>query len=142
MQSLHHAHLLASDVEATIAFWTRGFGATVVYDERFAGARNVFLTVGSGRLHLYDQPPKVVGQGTVHHLGVQVDDLEEVVERLRGLDVSVTEIRHEATADYAMAEGPDGLLIEIFRPDPASVPTELRDYFDLPETATSDKAPA
>ena len=122
MQSLHHAHLLASDVEATIEFWTRGFGATVVYDERFAGARNVFLTVGSGRLHLYDQPPKVFGQGTVHHLGV-----------------SVTDIRHEPTADYAMAKGPDGLLIEIFRPDRASVPTHLRGYFDLPDTETSDK---
>jgi hypothetical protein len=81
----------------TIEFWTRGFAATVVYDEDFAGARNVFLTVG-GRLHLYDQPPKVVGQGSVHHLGVQADDLEEVVDRLRAMDVLVTDVRREPPA--------------------------------------------
>jgi catechol 2,3-dioxygenase-like lactoylglutathione lyase family enzyme len=140
--SLHHAHLLATDIEATIEFWTRAFDATVVYDENFADARNVFLTVGGGRLHLYDQPPKVVGQGTVHHLGVQADDLEEVVDRLRAMDVSVTDIRHEPTADYAMAMGPDELLIEIFRPNPAGVPNHLRGYFNLPDTHRDDKDPA
>jgi hypothetical protein len=76
--SLHHTHLLATDIDATVEFWSRAFGAEVVYDEDFAGARNVFLTVGTGRLHLYDQTPKVVGQGTVHHLGIQVDDLEGI----------------------------------------------------------------
>jgi catechol 2,3-dioxygenase-like lactoylglutathione lyase family enzyme len=53
MLSLHHAHQFATDVEATIGFWTEGFGAEVVFDEEFAGARNVFLTIGSGRIHLY-----------------------------------------------------------------------------------------
>ena len=43
--------------------------------------------------------------------------------------VSVTDVRHEPGASYAMAEGPDGLLIEIFQPDPAVLPAELRDYF-------------
>lgn len=138
MLSLHHAHLLATDVEATIEFWTRAFDAKVVFDEDFAGARNVFLTVGNGRLHLYDQPPKVAGQGTVHHLGVQADDLEDVVRRLGAMGISVTDIRHEPTADYAMAKGPDDLLIEIFRPAPASMPPHLREYFNLP-TQTDDK---
>jgi catechol 2,3-dioxygenase-like lactoylglutathione lyase family enzyme len=142
MVSLHHTHLLATDVDATIDFWTRAFGAEVVFDEDFAGARNVFLTVGAGRLHLYDQPPKLLGQGTVHHLGVQVDDLEEVVQRLRGLGVSVTDIRREPTADYAMAMGPDDQLIEIFRPDPARVPEHLHDYFNLPRTETDEQDPS
>jgi len=139
MLSLHHTHLLATDIGATIEFWTRAFDATVVFDQDFAGARNVFLTVGSGRLHLYDQPPKVPGQGTVHHLGVQADDLEDVVRRLRSMGVSVTDIRHEPTADYAMAKGPDDLLIEIFRPNPASVPPHLRSYFKLPDIQPDDK---
>jgi catechol 2,3-dioxygenase-like lactoylglutathione lyase family enzyme len=58
MISLHHTHLMASDLDATIAFWRDGFGGEVVHDVEFAGARNVFLRVGSGRIHLYDQPPK------------------------------------------------------------------------------------
>lgn len=129
MISLHHTHLMATDVEATIAFWREGFDAQVMYDTEFAGARNVFLRVGAGHLHLYDQPPKTLGQGTVHHLGIQTDQLDRLVERLGALGVSVTDIRHHATADYAMAQGPDQLLIEIFQPHEHAVPAELRDYF-------------
>lgn len=142
MLSLHHAHLLATDIEVTIDFWVRAFHAEVVYDEDFAGARNVFMTVGGGRLHLYDQAPKVTGQATVHHLGIQADDLEDVVIRLREMGISVTDVRREPSADYAMAKAPDDLLIEIFRPNAHTVPPNLRSYFNLPDTDTSDKEPA
>jgi catechol 2,3-dioxygenase-like lactoylglutathione lyase family enzyme len=74
MISLHHTHLMSTDVDATIAFWCNGFNAEVVHDVVFAGARNVFLRIGTGRIHLYDQPP--IGQATVHHLGVQTDELD------------------------------------------------------------------
>ena len=103
MISLHHAHLMATDINATIAFWTDGFDGKVVLDVPFAGARNVLITVGAGRIHLYEQPPKVVGQGTVHHLGV-VDDLDAVATRLRSLGVSVRDVRHEFAADYKPAQ--------------------------------------
>lgn len=132
MINLHHVHLLATDVDDTISFWCNGFGAEVVHDAVFADARNVFLRVGTGRIHLYNQPPKQVGQGTVHHVGLQTNELEAVVERLRGMGVSVTDIRREPTASYAMAEGPDRLLIEIFQPDPSAVPQRLWEYFGLP----------
>ena len=132
MISLHHAHLMATDVQATIAFWRDGFGARVVHDTVFAGARNVFLRLGSGRIHLYDQPPATTDRATVHHLGVQTDDLDAIVTRLRALRVSVTDIRYEPTAAYAMAQGPDRLLVEIFQPDQALLSDDLLDHFDLP----------
>ena len=102
-----------------------------MYDTEFAGARNVFMRVGAGHLHFYDQPPKTLGQGTVHHLGIQTDDLDRLVGRLRALGVSVTDVRRHPTADYAMAQGPDQLLIELFRPH--AVPPELLDYFTTEE---------
>jgi catechol 2,3-dioxygenase-like lactoylglutathione lyase family enzyme len=121
---------MASDIEATIAFWRDGFGADVVADLEFAGARNIFLRVGDGRLHLYDQPPaRRSGAGTVHHLGIQTDELDALLDRLRALGVSVTDIRAEPTASYAMAKGPDDVLVELFQPDPAAIPPELRAYF-------------
>jgi catechol 2,3-dioxygenase-like lactoylglutathione lyase family enzyme len=141
MINLHHVHLMASDIDATIEFWCRGFGAEVVYDEVFAGARNVFLRAGTGRIHLYDQPPKHLGQGTVHHVGVQTDELGAVVERLAGMGVSVTDIRHEPTASYAMAQGPDRLLIEIFEPEPSAIPPHLREYFGLPGAGAEPDSP-
>jgi catechol 2,3-dioxygenase-like lactoylglutathione lyase family enzyme len=122
---------MASDIDETIAFWTEGFGAEIVFDKEFAGARNVFMTVGQGRLHLYDQAPKNLAQAAVHHLGVQTDEIEAVVGRLRDIGISVTDIRAEPDASYAMAKGPDDLLVEIFQPTPEAVPRELRAYFGL-----------
>ena len=54
---LHHAHLFCADVDATVAWWRRWFGARVVADEVLLGSRNVMVAIGDGRLNLYDQPP-------------------------------------------------------------------------------------
>jgi catechol 2,3-dioxygenase-like lactoylglutathione lyase family enzyme len=123
--SLHHAHLFASDVDRSIAFWRDHFGAVVLVDTVFAGARNVFMRIGEGRLHLYDQAPKHVGAGTVHHLGIETDELDALVARLKVAGVSVTDVRRHAEGDYAMAEGPDGLLLELFQPHAERLPAAL-----------------
>jgi catechol 2,3-dioxygenase-like lactoylglutathione lyase family enzyme len=129
--NLHHVHLMTSDVDETITFWRDHFGAVVALDTIFAGARNVFLQVGQGRIHLYAQAPKQFGSGTVHHLGIETDELPSLTARLKSAGVSVTDIRHHAEADYAMAEGPDGLLLELFQPHDIAANKELREagYF-------------
>lgn len=126
MLSLHHVHLFASDVERTIAFWRDQFGAVVVMDTEFAGARNVFLRVGEGRLHLYSQPPRHTGAGTVHHLGIETSELEALVARLRSAGVSVTDVRRQEAGDYAMAQAPDDLLLELFQPNPSMLTAEMK----------------
>jgi catechol 2,3-dioxygenase-like lactoylglutathione lyase family enzyme len=83
MIDLHHAHLFASDIDATIAWWTTMLDAEVAFDGSLAGARNVFLKVGRGRIHLYDQPPRHQSRGAVHHLGITTDDLPGLVARIR-----------------------------------------------------------
>ena len=125
MLSLHHTHLFASDVDHSIAFWRDHFGAVVLVDTVFAGARNVFMRIGEGRLHLYDQAPKHAGAGTVHHLGIETDELDALVARLKVAGVSVTDVRRHAEGDYAMAEGPDGLLLELFQPHVERLPAAL-----------------
>ena len=125
MLSLHHTHLFASDVDRSIAFWRDHFGAVVLVDADFAGARNVFMRVGEGRLHLYAQAPQHAGAGTVHHLGIETDELEALVERLRAAGISVTDVRRHTEADYAMAKGPDGLLLELFQPHAAQLDPAL-----------------
>ena len=52
--SLDHAHLFASDLAATITFFTKCFDAEVVWDEEAAGVRNVRIQIGSSFIHLYD----------------------------------------------------------------------------------------
>ena len=145
MLSLHHTHLFASAIEASIAFWREHLGATVVLDTGFAGARNVFLRVGEGRLHLYAQPPKQAGAGTVHHLGIETDQLDALVARLKAAGISVTEVRRHLEGDYAMAQAPDGLLLELFQPHAAALGPELArsGYFaTVPAASAADDTPA
>ena len=73
--SLHHVHAFASDVDASVRFYTEVLGGEVILDEVMAGARNVFIRIGDGRLHLYDQPPRHAGAGSIHHFGIRTDDI-------------------------------------------------------------------
>jgi catechol 2,3-dioxygenase-like lactoylglutathione lyase family enzyme len=126
----HHAHLFASDLDASLAFYRRWFGAEVAWDGIFAGARNVFVRIGSGRLHFYAQPPRDGGRGAVHHLGLRVRGLEALARRLRAGGVALrSDVRRHPEGSYLMVEAPDGVLLELFEPDPAGLPEAAVRYF-------------
>ena len=126
---LHHTHLMASDLSATIEFWSHCFGASVVADESMAGSRNVFLDIGGGRLNLYDKEPN--HRGPVNHLGVHVADLADTVGRLEAAGWRPRPIKVDGPLSYSMVEGPDGVLIEVFHFDEVTTADHLRPYFDL-----------
>ena len=113
--SLDHAHLFASDLVATIMFFTKCFDAEVIWDEEAAGVRNVRIQIGSSFIHLYDQAPKAPRGGAIHHLGIETEDLEGLLVRLKSLGVTwKNEIKEEQKFKYVMVVGPDDLLIELF----------------------------
>ena len=128
--SLHHTHAFASDIEASIRFYTEIFGGEVLFDDTVAGARNVFIRIGDGRLHLYDQPPRHAGAGSIHHIGVRTDDIAGMVERLEQHGVTL----RKPVADfgfwrYVMVPAPDGILIELFEVTTEKLPAHLAGYF-------------
>ena len=128
----HHAHLFASDLDASLQFYERWFDAQVVADYDFAGARNVMVRVGTGMLNFYDQAPRDHGKNAVHHLGFQVDDLAGLVARMRadGMELR-SPIRELPELDYLMIEAPDGVLLEVFeyKGSPDGATTGLDDWF-------------
>ena len=127
---LHHAHLFAADLDAALDFYRRWFGAEVAWDGMFAGVRNVFVRIGGGRLHFYDQAPRAHARNAVHHLGVRVRGLEPLVARMREGGVALrTDIRRHPEGSYLMLEAPDGVLLELFEPDPAGLPDAAVRYF-------------
>jgi catechol 2,3-dioxygenase-like lactoylglutathione lyase family enzyme len=128
---IHHVHILASDIEKSIKFYQEFFGGKVILDAELAGARNVFIKIGNGRLHLYDQPPKNPGKGSIHHFGIQTDDIEEVVSKL----ISGGVVLKKGISDlgfwkYIMVPAPDEILIELFQVDKTNLPPEYLNYFD------------
>jgi predicted enzyme related to lactoylglutathione lyase len=86
---LQHVHLFASNIEVTIEFYSRWFGARVVWDGEYGGARNVFMKIGIGAMHLYEQAPRELGRNAVHHLGMQVIGLRDVYERMKDAGIEL-----------------------------------------------------
>jgi len=113
--SLDHAHIFASDLEATIRFFRTMFEAVVVLDEVLAGVRGVRLQIGQAFIQVYDQPPKGPRGGAVHHLGIETDDLAGLVGKMKSKGfVFRNPVREDKTFKYVMIAGPDDLLIELF----------------------------
>lgn len=84
---MHHPHVFASENDKTIAFYSKWFDAKVAHDGPYADSRNVFLKIGIGALHLYDQPPRDLGRNAVHHLGIQVVGLADLYARMKAADI-------------------------------------------------------
>jgi len=73
------------------------------------------VRVGDGRLNFYEQEPRDLGRNAIHHLGIQIDGLSELAERL--IEAGLTKpnsVRVLPELDYLMVEAPDGVLLELF----------------------------
>lgn len=113
--SLDHIHIFASNLAATVQFFTDMLGASVIWDEDAAGVRTVRLALGRGFVHVYGQPPRGERAGAIHHVGVETDDLDELVDRMKASGFEFRNvIREEPRFRYVMVAGPDNLLIELF----------------------------
>lgn len=113
--SLHHAHLFASNLDESIKFYQEMFGAEILFDLKMAGARNVMIAIGSSKINFYDQPPKDQGRGAIHHLGIETDDLEDLVIHMKNKGFQfIKEISNFGPLKYIMAAAPDNVLLELF----------------------------
>ena len=112
--SLDHAHIFASNLDATVGFFRTMFDATVVWDDVVAGVRGVRLQLGRAFILIYDQPPKAPRGGAFHHLGIETDDLDGLVRQMesRGF-VFRKPVQEDRAFKYVMISGPDELLIEL-----------------------------
>jgi catechol 2,3-dioxygenase-like lactoylglutathione lyase family enzyme len=128
---LHHTHLFASDLNQSIRFYSEFFDAKVVMDLNMAGSRNVFLSIGRGRLHFYDQAPKNPVRGNIHHLGIQTDNLGEMVNKLTAAGVPLKKgITDFGFWKYITVLAPDNVLIELFQVDKNQLAKEHSGYFE------------
>lgn len=128
---IHHIHIFASEIDKSVKFYKDFFGGKVILDEEFAGARNVFMKIGKGRLHLYDQPPKNPGRGSIHHFGIQTDDIAETVSKMKTGGIAFRkDITDLGFWKYIMVPAPDDILIELFEVDKTRIPPEYLEYFE------------
>jgi len=128
---IHHVHIFASDLNKSIKFYKDFFNGNVVLDMELAGARNIFMKIGNCRIHFYDQPPKFSGRGSIHHFGIQTDDIEGTVNNLKSKGIPFTkDITNAGFWKYIMVPAPDDILIELFEVDKKQIPSEFSSYFE------------
>ena len=127
---LQHVHLFASDLDATIAFYRDWFDGEVAWDGDVAGARNIFMKIGIGAIHFYEQPPRELARNAIHHLGMQVVGIEELYDRMKaaGLHIPNPIRKLEGGGGYFMLGGPDAVVIEIFEPGRGRDPKAMEYY--------------
>ena len=121
---------MASDIDTSLAFYERWFDARVIVDQVYAGARNVFVALGSGRLHFYDQPPKSTERNAFNHLGFVVEGLDELYDEMLAEGIELPKpVQRFPGGNYLMVEGPDRVLIELFELNPESSTPEMAEWF-------------
>lgn len=136
---LQHTHLFAQDLDAAIAFYRQWFEAEVMWDGDYGGSRNVFVKIGIGALHFYDQAPREQRRNAFHHLGMQVVGLQDLYDRMQAAGLHLPNpIRESAGGGYFMVQAPDQVLIEAFEPGPGRDPRVLA-YYGLGEDEAPDR---
>lgn len=129
--NIHHVHIFASDIDASLKFYQTFFDGDVVLDMELAGARNVFMKIGNGRIHFYDQPPAFSGRGSIHHFGIQTTDIARAVNNLKANGVALKKgVTDAGFWKYIMVPAPDDILIELFEVDKQQIPADFLSYFD------------
>ena len=122
-----HVHLVCADVDGTIDYFERVFGAKrVSYNPDFKGAASAVVGLGTMRVLVRGlrpgETPDAVAPVRVQgldHFGVVVEDVEKAAEWLRGRGA---EFSVEPTAGgmggrmIAFVRGPENIEIEIVGP--------------------------
>ena len=119
---LHHIHLLCSDLEATIDFFTGTFGAELVTRKKFGGADGACLSLGGASINL-----RVAKDGETvhtdvpvygyHHMCLEVHDVDAAYQELsaRNIEFSVAPRDTPYGLRVAFFKGPDGIDIELLQ---------------------------
>jgi len=129
----NHLAIAVPDIEQALAFWRDVLGLQVGHgaEEEGQGVDVAFLPVGDGAVELI--APRDDASGTarflakrgpgIHHLCLEVDDLDAMIARLRDAGVRLT-----SDAPYTNAAGrrlifvhpasADGVLLELYEAAP------------------------
>ncbi|NLJ85560.1 MAG: VOC family protein [Firmicutes bacterium] len=122
LKKIEHVGIMVKDLDVSIDFYTNVLGLKL--KERITTAdgnmKIAFITIGESELELLcpkhgDVPGS---QGVIAHLAFTVDDIEKVVDSLRGKAELIDETPREALdgCKIFFFKGPDGEILELFQP--------------------------
>jgi len=122
---INHVSISATDLEASIRFYTEVLGMEQVPAPRFPNQAVAWLALGDQQLHLFQRE----GAPQFQHFGIDVDDFQAAYLKLREL-----EIRDDTTFVSGIFELPGGEA-QMYLRDPAGNLVEI----DCPDAAALDR---
>jgi glyoxylase I family protein len=110
---VHHVSINVDDVDAALAFYTETLGLTARTDRPDFGFGGAWLDAGGQQVHLIEAG---VPAGLGQHFALRVDDLDAVVDELRGRHLEVSDPSVVGTGRQAFVQDPAGNLVELHQP--------------------------
>jgi catechol 2,3-dioxygenase-like lactoylglutathione lyase family enzyme len=126
IQSIEHVTIRCRDIESSIDYYRRMFGAKVILRRNLAESRRiVFLRIGNSMLELMDMGPASEPVDPrehygVHHIGIKVEDFESVYRDLQAKGADFLGAPFEPTPGIRLVflREPNGAVIELAQRDP------------------------
>ncbi len=119
----HHFHLICSDLEQMIRFFTETLGGVLTGRRAIRGAEGATIDLGGIAIWLRAAEPGEqpdAGPTRRHfgfdHLGLAVSNLQQAYEELTAKGITFTVPPASPTARIAFLRGPDNIGIELFQP--------------------------
>jgi glyoxylase I family protein len=107
---IHHVSINVNDVGEALAFYTGVLGFVQRDDRPGLGIDGAWLDVGDQQVHLIKaEVPPSKGQ----HYAIRVDDMDKVIEELRGRGVRVSDPMPVVENLQAFLTDPSGNTIEL-----------------------------
>jgi len=129
---INHLAVVVDDIEAALAFWRDGLGMEVerLQEVPEQQATVAFLPVGDSDIELVRPTTEDSGIARflrkrgpgLHHICLEVDDLDTLLERLKGMGVRLINLESVAGASgeriaFIHPESAYGVLVELSQPD-------------------------
>ena len=121
---LNHIHVLCSDLEKMIRFFTENLEASLVERKKFGGADGASLNLQGTIINLrIAQKGEKINEDTsrsfygFHHIGLTVENIEDAYKELtgKGFDFFIP-ITDTGKSKIAFFKGPDSITIELLQP--------------------------
>lgn len=120
---IHHAAIICSNYEVSKDFYVNKLGLEII-NEVYRKERDSYkldLKVGENQIELFsfNCPPKRIDSPEacgLRHLAFEVDNIEDVVNKLKSMNIEVEEIRTDeiTSKKYTFFKDPDNLPLELY----------------------------
>lgn len=126
---MNHLAIAVADIEEALGFWRDALGLEVAgrADEAGQGVEVAFLPIPGGSIELVEPKAEATGirrflersGGGIHHVCLEVDDLEAAMERLRAQGAQLTSDEpytnaHGRRLVFVHPKSTGGVLLELY----------------------------